>query len=90
MAEFKISSGIDKQISAFQNAGSELNASYSAADSSGVETLKTAVAFIEEQKQLKTLLALYASLISKDSTDLTAMAETARQADSAAAGSYSG
>lgn len=88
MAEFKVSTGIDGEISAFQTAGSELNASFSATDSAGVSSLSTAVACIAEQKQIKALMELYMSLVAKDAKDLNDMAATARALDSAVAGSH--
>lgn len=90
MAEFKVSSGIDGDISAFQTAGSELNASFAATDSAGVSTLSTAMACIAEQQQIKNLIELYMSLVAKDARDLNDMAATARAMDSAVAGSHSG
>ncbi len=86
MSEFKVTSGLDTQISAFKTAGNDLNDAFSATDSAGVSTLSTAKAAIAEQLSIKKLLDLYARLVAKDADDLTAMAETARQADQALAG----
>lgn len=88
MAEFKVHSDVESQISAFKSAGNSLNDGFSATDSSGVSSLTTAVAYIAEQSQLKTLMALYASLVAKDAADLDAMVAAARAADQAASGNY--
>lgn len=87
MPEFKVTSGVDAQISAFKTAGSDLNAAYSATDSAGVSTLTTATAAIAEQASIRKLLELYAGLVVKDADDLAAMAETARQLDQTVSGS---
>lgn len=86
MSEFKVTSGVDTQISAFKNAGSQLNNGFAATDSANVSTLSTAMAAIAEQTAIRKLLVLYAELIAKDAADLAEMAETARQADRAASG----
>jgi len=47
----------------------------------GVDTLATAKAFVEEQKKLKELLALYATLVNKDAQDLASIIVSTREAD---------
>ena len=70
MAEFKITQDLDAEVSSFALGGQEINQSFAAATLDGVDTLATAKAFVEEQKKLKELLALYATLVNKDAQDL--------------------
>ena len=81
MAEFKITSELDAQVADFLSAGGQINQSFSASSTDGVETLAAACAFVDEQKKLRKLMALYAKLVAKDAQDLASMIKDAREND---------
>ena len=88
MAEFKITRSFDAEVGALKAGAQAINEMFAAASSDGVDSLPTARAFIQEQAQLKELLALYASLVEKDARDLTKMIADVRAMDEKVAKAY--
>ena len=81
MAEFKVAAGLREDVNAVKDAGGNLNASYSATDSSEVSSLTTCMAYISQEKAIKRLLTAYMELVSKDAKDMLAFISTAEQMD---------
>lgn len=89
MAEFKISKALSSEISTLKSKGEAINDGYSATPTDGVSTLSAAVAFINEQKDIKKMLELYGQLLAKDANDLTEMVKSVEEADKKASKTYS-
>lgn len=83
MAEFKVNSGLNGEISLFNSSGERINESVAQID--GGSTLKTSVRYVEEDQKIIELFNLYKQLIAKDTADLNRMAEAARELDAKSA-----
>ncbi|MBR4287078.1 MAG: DUF5344 family protein [Clostridia bacterium] len=73
MAEFKISPGLSGEVTTLKNKGKELATDSVDIDKSDVKTLKTSMEYIQQQKDIRTLLRLYAALVKKDADDMKKM-----------------
>ena len=73
MAEFKISPGLSNEVTTLKNTGKELATDSVSVDKSDVKTLKTSLEYIQQQKNIRTLLRLYADLVKKDADDMKKM-----------------
>lgn len=82
MNSFYVTFGFLHQVMAFANVGKNLNGGYGAPDSAGVSSLSAATAYVEQHKQIMSLMDDLAALVEKDAQDLIAMQEEAFEMDS--------
>ncbi len=81
MAEFKVSPGLSGEVNTFKSKGEALAADGVNVDKSDVKTLKTSMEYIQQQKDIRNLLRLYAELVKKDAKDMNKMIKDVEQMD---------
>ncbi len=81
MAEFKVAPGLSGEVSTLKSKGEALATDGVDVDKSDVKTLKTSMEYIQQQKDIRTLLRLYAELVSKDAKDMNKMIKDVEQMD---------
>lgn len=81
MATFKVTEDFDIDISELNAAEYNINTNLTNVNS--ITTMQTAFRFYQQHQAIKTLLDLYAQLLRKEVTDLTNMANDAKDLDEA-------
>ena len=70
IVEFKVNKEIIGEVQDVSNCGTKINEEYSEISSEGVNTLQTAISYIQQQKDIMEILELYKELVSKDTQDI--------------------
>ena len=83
MADFKVNKNLSGEIDGLRSTGDALNTGYASIDSAEVNTLKTAMAIIEQHASIKQLLELYEVLVLRDATDMDSFMDEAEEMDAA-------
>ncbi len=81
MVEIKINDRFSDEVEALRQAGKMLNDDYVTLDDAGVDTLQTAVKYIEQHHQIKELLDQHKNLLLKDAEDFDQLVQTMKTAD---------
>ena len=81
MAEFKVSPGLSGEVDTLKSKGDALATDSVSVDKSDVKTLKTSMEYIQQQKDIRNLLRLYAELINKDAKDMKKMISVVEEMD---------
>ena len=81
MAEFKIADGLSSEVKALNSSAQKLAVDKVDIDTADVKSLKTSMRYVEQQKNIRTLLRLYGELLAKDSADLSTMIAEVKRMD---------
>lgn len=88
MATFKVNEDFDVDAATLDAAGFNINTKMT--EVNFISTMETAAHFYYQNQKIKSLLALYARLITKEADDFKEMAEEARVLDQALVGRFTG
>ena len=86
MAEFKIGTGLEDEISALQNADEALYVVADSVSDANLSTLKAASRFVSEHHSIVRLINLYQELLDMEVADIRDMKRTAEELDETIAG----
>ena len=81
MAEFKVSSGLSGEVSSLKAKTCELAKASVNIDTTDVNTLKTSMEYVRQQKRIRDLLRAYRTLVLKDCVDLEKMIKDVKAVD---------
>lgn len=88
MAEFKITEKLSDEIAGVKKTGKKINDDYKKVSSEDVDTLDTAVEYLEQHKRIKKLLELYKELVLKDVKDMKSMVKEVEEMDKSISSSH--
>ena len=86
MAEFKIGTGLEDEISTMQNAVEALDGVADSISDANLSTLKAASCFVSEHQSIARLINLYQELLDMEVSDIRDMKRTAEELDETIAG----